>query len=157
MSNEATNMYSTWFSIESAGYCERSLALGLRTLGDSDEPRDEVDEVPSVLCIGGCGDRLFISLRVETEDGVREEGGKDEKDGCRCRAGKDGALPFILWVNTSAMRDSILGAGHLGVARSTRRGVGILRGNGSGTDVYATGACNMSMSDERVRGLRSTI
>lgn len=30
MSNEATRMYSTWFSTESAGYWERSLMLGRR-------------------------------------------------------------------------------------------------------------------------------
>lgn len=86
-------MYSTCFSIASAGYCERILVLVLWGLSATDcceEPCDEYTESTSSRSIcsrsmGGCGERAFRSLRIETDEGDRDEG-KDEKEGWRWRA-----------------------------------------------------------------------
>ena len=89
MSNDATSMYSTWFSMESAGYCERIFppAFDRPTIGDSDELCEELTEASSSLTMGGCGERGFLlSLRVDMDEGDRE-GGKEEKEGCRCKPG----------------------------------------------------------------------
>lgn len=58
--------------------------------------------------MGGCGERAFLSLRIEREDGDLE-GGKEEKEGCRCRLTTDceAAGPLGRWAITSAMSVSI--------------------------------------------------
>lgn len=84
-------MYSTCFSIASAGYCERSLVLDLCRVSATDccedgceEACDEPTESTSSRNLGGTGERAFWSLRIETNEGDRDEG-KDEKEGCRWR------------------------------------------------------------------------
>jgi hypothetical protein len=92
MSNDATKMYSTWFSIASAGYCERSLVLDLEGISRTDcceETRDDCTESTSSRSNasrskGGCGERAFRSFRIEIDEGERDEG-KDEKEGWRWR------------------------------------------------------------------------
>lgn len=84
MSNEATSIYSTWFSDESAGYCDRSLwALeGFLARGadrdDSRECEDEWEPCDS-LRVEGWGERACLFL-VDIEDGDREDG-KEENEG----------------------------------------------------------------------------
>jgi hypothetical protein len=92
MSNEATRMYSTCFSIASAGYWERSLVLDLCGASATDCCEDACDECTESTSsrsncsrsTGGTGERAFRSLRIETEEGDRDEG-KDENEGCRWR------------------------------------------------------------------------
>lgn len=90
MSNDATSMYSTWFSGESAGYWERSLRpRGFCALGsETDEPwerrGEEPDESPDSLTVAGFGERLGRRWRKESVEGERD-GGKEEREGWRCR------------------------------------------------------------------------
>jgi hypothetical protein len=96
MSNEATRMYSTCFSIASAGYCERILVLvlcGVSATDCCDDPGESyIESTSSRSCcsrsVGGCGERAFRSLRIETDEGLRDEG-KDEKEGWRVRLAPD--------------------------------------------------------------------
>jgi hypothetical protein len=89
-------MYSTCFSIASAGYCERILVLvlwGVSAMDCCDDPCDEEMESTSSRSncsrsIGGCGERAFRSLRIETDEGDRDEG-KEEKEGWRWRLAPD--------------------------------------------------------------------
>ena len=79
-------MYSTWFSMESAGYWERMracLVLAKDETWDSSSP-----ETWSSRTIGGCGERggRLLSLREETAEGLRD-GGNELKLGCRWRPG----------------------------------------------------------------------
>jgi hypothetical protein len=89
MSNEATRMYSTWRSTESAGYWERMrdvLDLGLKRPGECVEAWDESNESSSSPSrnMGGCGERaLKGSLRTETEG--EREGGNEDREGWRWR------------------------------------------------------------------------
>src|SRR6478609_3124335 len=86
MSKEATRMYSTWFSMESAGYWERSRAC---LVSPKDETWDSSSiETSSSRTIGGCGERggRLFSLRRETAEGLRD-GGNEEKEGWRWRPG----------------------------------------------------------------------
>lgn len=89
--------------------------------GDGEEVRNESTEPSSSRTIGGCGERAFFSLRVDMDEGERE-GGKEEKEACRWRAGSVGPLPFIFWVKTSAMRVSIFHSDHFGVVGFAERG-----------------------------------
>ena len=62
--------------------------------------------------MGGCGERAFLSLRRETVEGDRE-GGKEEKEGWRCRdTGCAAGGPPGRWAMTSAMKVS-MGSGRL--------------------------------------------
>lgn len=92
ISNEATNMYSTWFSVSPRGYCDRSFlrgcASGLYFRGaDSEECWEETplegvlelelgSEVRSVSIIGGLG---LLEGRLDIAEGEREEG-KEDRD-----------------------------------------------------------------------------
>jgi hypothetical protein len=92
MSNDATSMYSTWFSTASTGYCERNFVLVLAALGLSPtDSRDEACDKEAVSTssgskasrsTGGCGERALRSLRTEMAEGERDEG-KEEKEGWR--------------------------------------------------------------------------
>lgn len=112
MSNEATRMYSTCFSVDPRGYCERSrrrgCAAGLYPSGpplDNDECCDEapvegvldfelesrVRSVPEDMtpAIGGCGERDGREWCDNCESD-REEG-KDDKEPLLVR----GTPPFV--------------------------------------------------------------
>lgn len=108
MSNEATRIYSTCFSMASGGYCERRRVVVLEGMVRTDwcsDPCDECTESTSSgsrasRSMGGCGERAFRSLRMEIDEGERDEG-KDEKEGWRwsevpscwaCAGGSEGEL-----------------------------------------------------------------
>jgi hypothetical protein len=98
MSNEATSMYSTWFSVFPRGYCDRNFlagcASGLYLRGaDKDEccedtPLEGVfefelgSEVRSVSIMGGLGDLDGLECRDITEGDL--EDGNEDSDVLRC-------------------------------------------------------------------------
>lgn len=114
MSKAATRMYSTWFSTELAGYCERSLT-GRGSVKDDFCERSSPD-ASSSRTIGGCGERGGrFSFRTDTAEGLREVG-KEENEGWRWRpewaeaeaelAAEAGGPPFARCCITSAMMGS---------------------------------------------------
>jgi hypothetical protein len=94
ISNEATRIYSTWFSLSPRGYCDRSFLLGCasglyfrgaeRDECCEDTPLDGVFEVElgsefrSVSIMGGLGDLDGLECRLIAE-GEREEGNEDSE------------------------------------------------------------------------------
>lgn len=102
MSNAATSMYSTWFSDESDGYCDRSLlgrwwgrwwcwfesadtATGPPDIEERWDGRTDADveEASDSLTAGGCGDRAGRAPGLEDSDEGEREDGKEEKEGDR--------------------------------------------------------------------------
>lgn len=92
ISNDATSIYSTCFSAESAGYWERSCCAPWRVCdvccaAEPEERRDgcleDLEESTDSRTVGGFGDRPGRPALLDIVDGVRE-GGKDEKDDLRC-------------------------------------------------------------------------
>jgi hypothetical protein len=96
MSKPATRIYSTWFSVEERGYCDRSFRedwpnaglggpdmdecweeAGVR-LAMEDDLRFESEGGPESV-IGGWGD-LRGCEAWETSEAERDEAGKDESD-----------------------------------------------------------------------------
>lgn len=83
--NEATRIYSTWRSVESAGYCDLSLALrrgasdfcAVRLFEDGVEGLLELLMEPLRPGIGGVA--VGAPLRIEGLEGVRDEG-KDDSE-----------------------------------------------------------------------------
>jgi len=122
ISNEATRIYSTWFSVSPLGYCDRNFLLlcasGLYFRGaDSDECWEETPldgvfefelgfEVRSVSIMGGLGD---LDGRLECRDmadGDREEG-NDERDVLRFAGTL--ALPLELVVSVVPVVPLVVG------------------------------------------------
>lgn len=146
MSNDATSMYSTWFSIESAGYCERSLVVGFIFLGDREGGREEPADVLSSRTMGGCGDRPFLaSLRREMDEADLEVG-NEENDCCRCNRGGAWPAPLVLCAATSVIATPCNYLNHIMRAR--------LCGGGDRLDEFRkarTGSSSKTCSD-RPRG-----
>lgn len=82
---DATRIYSTWRSVESAGYCDLSLALrrspsdccGIRLLEDGVEGLLELLMEPLRPSMGGVV--VGAPLRIEGLEGVRDDG-KDDSE-----------------------------------------------------------------------------
>ena len=120
ISNEATSIYSTWFSaLSPRGYCDRSFLLecasGLYFCGaDSEECWEDIplqgvfefelgSEVRSVSIMGGLGDLDGLLECLDIADGDLEEG-KEDRDWWFA-----GALPLELQVSVVPVVPLVVG------------------------------------------------
>jgi hypothetical protein len=121
ISNEATSIYSTWFSaLSPRGYCDRSFllecAFGLYFReADSEECWEDISlegvfefelglEVRSVPIMGGLGDLDGLLECLDIAEGDLE-GGKEDRDVRRFA----GALPLELQVSVVAVVPLVVG------------------------------------------------